>query len=261
MNCQEFQEQLDAALDERSVISADGESSIDRDTVAHAESCSDCQLLYEEHVLIEAALASWIPRRPVIDVADRVIEAARQEGLITSNGADVASEVVSEFVSAEVLNSHLSPVVRPADTSEGSPRRSLWPTVTTVALVLIAIAIVFNDQPNQVAEIDSQDDQHIPRLIPTPQPEQLDEPQDQLADIGELVADARSAWQGILRRVSHQASGFRVFVPDFDDELGITKGIVPDEADDNAEPIEPSAMDKAFWFLFDDADTVSVQTI
>jgi hypothetical protein len=97
--------------------------------------------------------------------------------------------------------------------------------------------------------------------FPEQQPRLLDGPEDQLADISHLVADAQSAWRGITSRVSHQASGFGVFVPDLKSELGISSDselLEPGSETENPgsdvekrESTEPSAVEKAFEFLFD----------
>lgn len=267
MNCQEFCEQLDAALDERRMVSRQtgsaGETSApNAEIIAHAESCPDCQLLYEEHVLIETALAAWMPLRTAFDLTDRVIEAAREEGLISSN----SSSMPDAGPAIEVLDSDRSAAVAPENVSELPARRNIWATVVTVALVLAAVTLVFRERSGNVVK---QDKTPLP-FSPNSQPEQLNEPQDQLADIGHLVADAQSAWQGITSRVSHQASGFSVFVPNLTDDLGISdvtgsletapEATDPNDRSEPAEPMEPSAVEKAFEFLFDD-EPGSTQTI
>jgi hypothetical protein len=270
MNCQKFHEQLDAALDQRRFVSSQTGSVGDADLVAHAESCADCRVLYEEHVLIETALAAWTPLRPAVDLTDKVIEVARKEGLISSNTSAIA---VSSDAKARELSSDNSPYVMvsagPSDDSfDFLHRRStILAMATTAVLLLIAAFIVFRDGQNQLAK----DQQPAQQLFPDRQPEQLDEPQDQLADIGHLVADAQSAWQGITRRVSHQASGLSVFVPDLKTELGIsdTAGsfeMIPDDPNPDGGSImrkatQPSAVEKAFEFLFDDDESAGTQTI
>lgn len=274
MNCQTFREQLDVALDERCAVSnqADSADAGGADVIAHAESCADCRLLYEEHVLIEAALAAWMPLRTAFDLTDRVIEAAREEGLISSNGTSVAAEVAGASLHTSLLNSDHLPVVDQVLSSAAPARRSIWPTLVTVALVLVAVAIVFRRKPDDIDQPEYTIEALQPRqLFPNQQPGPLDESQDQVADISHLVADAQSAWQGITSRVSHQASGLKVFVPDLKNELGIS-GVAesldmdPDASDPDGDPespdsSEPSAVEKAFDFLFDDAESVGIRTI
>lgn len=277
MNCQEVREQLDAALDDQRVVSGQTDVARDADVVAHAESCPDCRVLYEEHLLIESALAVWTPRRPAVDLTDRVIDAARQEGLISSNGSAVAAEVATEVGSADlrvgqlgsddssfgVTSSRLS-----NDASDFVRRRStILAAATTAVLILLAAFIVFREGQNQMAK----DVRPAEQLFPDQQPRLLDDSQDQVADIGHLVADAQSAWRGITSRVSHQASGFSVFVPDLKNELGISDvmespdgtpdSASPDNDDESQNSPRPSAVEKAFEFLFDDAESGNTRTI
>jgi len=276
MNCQEVREQLDAALDEQRVVS--GQTNVDRDAdvVAHAESCPDCRVLYEEHLLIESALTVWTPRRPAVDLTDRVIEAAREEGLISSNGSAVAADVGNAELRVGQLGSDDSPYLFTAalprtglfDTpSRLQSRLQILATATTAVLLLLAAFIVFREGQNQMAK----DERPAQQLSPDRQLRQLVEPQDQVADIGHLVADAQSAWQGITSRVSHQASGFSVFVPDLKNELGISDmmesperapgSVNPDNDEESQKSTRPSAVEKAFEFLFDEAGSGNTRTI
>lgn len=268
MNCKTFREQLDAALDERRAVSGRA-SSADADVLAHAESCADCRVLYEEHVLIETALAAWKPLQAAFDLTDRVIEAAREEGLISSNGA---TEVVGPRLHDGLLNSDHGPVVAQESSSRAPARRSIWPTLVTISLVLVAVAIVFRRKPENIDQPESIVEESQPQeLFPDRQPEPLDGSQDQIADISHLVADAQSAWQGITSRFSHQANSLKVFVPDLKSELGISgvaeslnlepKAFDPDGDPDSSTPTEPSAVEKAFEFLFDDAESAGTRTI
>ncbi|MGZ0162428.1 MAG: hypothetical protein ACKVII_00845 [Planctomycetales bacterium] len=272
MNCQEVREQLDAALDDQRVVSGQTKVARDADVVAHAESCPDCRVLYEEHLLIESALAVWTPRRPAVDLTDRVIEAARQEGLISSNGSAVAADVGSADLRVGQLGSddcpYLFTAALPRTRMFDAPSRlQILAAATTAVLILLAAFIVFREGQNQIAK----DERPAQQLSPDRQTQQLVEPHDQVADIGHLVADAQSAWRGITSRVSHQASGFSVFVPDLKNELGIsdvmesperTPGSVnPDNDDESQKSTRPSAVEKAFEFLFDDAESGNTRTI
>jgi hypothetical protein len=265
MNCQEVREQLEAALDDQRVIPNRSGNARQAELVAHSESCADCRVLYEEHLLIESALTAWIPRRPIVKLTDRVIEAARQEGLISSNGSAVAAEVGGADVLVERPASAAGSVASSEIPNSSPTRRSILPTIVTVALVLVAVAIVFRGKPGDIVK---QEDPPQPS-VPDPPPELFPQPQDQVADIGHLVANAQSAWRGITSRVSHQASGFSVFVPDLKNELGISDLIDPSEGnsetvdpdEDSRQSSEPSAVEKAFEFLFKDDDTGGTLTI
>ena len=270
MNCQEVREQLDAALDDQRVVSGQTNVARDADVVAHAESCPDCRVLYEEHLLIESALAVWTPRRPAVDLTDRVIEAARQEGLISSNGSAVAAEVGDADLRVGQLGSDDSPYVvtaaRPSD--HFFYRRPALAALAAGALILLTSSLAFY---HIIGRDMAKKDDEIQLPFPDQQPRLLDGSQDQHADISHLVADAQSAWRGITSRVSHQASGFSVFVPDLKNELGISDMIEspdgtpgsssPDEDDESQNSTRPSAVEKAFEFLFDDAESGNTRTI
>lgn len=260
MNCQEFREQLDAALDEQRVVSTQtGAVGIS----AHVESCAECRVLYEEHLLIGAAVAAWKPRRPVVDLTDRVIEATREAGLISSNSSvDTVEVAVAEPIAGKPRtdDSPFAFASTPARSGlfDTPGRLRVLSVAASLVLVFGALTVVFYKQAIQFAG----DEKKTEQLLPDQQPRQLDKSQDQLADIGHLVADAQSAWRGITSRVSHQASGFSVFVPDLKDDLGIP-GVTdsleispepPGSKDDSGsrQSAEPSAVEKAFEFLFDD---------
>lgn len=269
MNCQKIREQLDAALDDQRVISSQTNAPRHPEVLLHIESCSDCRVLYEEHLVIGTALAGWVPQRPAVDLTDRVIDAARQEGLVSSNGSTVAGTFDSSSMGdadprVGRLDSDAGVVVRPDADNTAPQGRNSWPTIVTVALVLMAVAIVFREKPGTVADNNPAPEQ----LVPEQPPELFQPPQDQVADVSHLVADAQSAWQGITSRVSHQASGFSVFVPDLKDDLGISNDLKSatdsDNSIDDAVPrksSEPSAVEKAFEFLFKDDDSSGTLTI
>lgn len=267
MNCQEIREQLDEALDDQRVISIQNDDSRYTGIVSHTESCAECRVLYEEHLLMGSALATWIPRRPIVDLTDRVIETARREGLVLSDGSPVATDFGRADVLAGRPTSDRGSVVSSEFPNASLTRRSILPTIVTVALVLVAVAIVFRGKPGDIVKKDD-----TPLHSPTDrQPALFEPPQDQVADIGHLVADAQSAWRGITSRVSHQASGFSVFVPDLTNELGISGEADSAEQDreanstdrdvDSRRQSEPSAVDRAFEFLFKDDDSGGTLTI
>ena len=269
MNCQEIREELNGALDNQRSITSQTNDPRHAEVLLHVESCSDCRLHYEEHLLIATVLAAWAPQRTAVDLTDRVIDVVRREGLVSSN----ESAVTEAFTGTKMDNADLqegrlesdADVVVRSGPDETLPQgRKIWPTIVTVALVLMAVAIVFREQPGTIAVNDHLQEQVVPE-----QPAELfQQPQDQVADISHLVADARSAWQGITSRVSHQASGFSVFVPDLKHELGIPDAPNPavdsSDASDDVVPqksSEPSTVEKAFEFLFKDGDLSGTLTI
>jgi len=269
MNCQEIREQLDAALDDQRVISSQTNDPRHAEVLSHVESCSDCRVLYEEHLVIGTALAAWVPKRPTVDLTDQVIDAARQEGLVSLNGTAVAGTFESTDVGdtdprVSRLDSDAGVVV-PSSADHTSPQgRNIWPTIVTVALVLMAVAVVFREKPGTIVDNNPAPEQRVPEQPP----ELFQPPQDQVADVSHLVADAQSAWQGITSRVSHQASGFSVFVPDLKGDLGISADQNSASDSDNSshdavprKSSEPSAVEKAFEFLFKDDDSSGTLTI
>ena len=266
MNCQEIREELNDALDNQRCITSQKNDPRHAEVLLHVESCSDCRPHYEEHLLIATVLAAWAPQRTAVDLTDRVIEAVRREGLVSSNGSAMAeaftgTKIDDTDLRESRLESDADVVVCPG-TDETSPQgRNIWPTIVTVALVLMAVAIVFREKPETIAVNDHPQDQ----VVPEQPAEFFQQPQDQVADVSHLVADAQSAWQGITSRVAHQASSFSVFVPDSKHELGILDA--PNPAVDSGDDVvpqkssEPSVVEKAFEFLFKDDDLSGTLTI
>lgn len=255
MNCQEFQESLERSVDERRPLRSP-DAAVDNLIDDHVAECSQCAKLLEQHLLLEAALTEWKPRKRSIDLGDRVLTAvlADRDGTAGTAGGDEPKPAVSPSV-------------------EVSPRANFWPTVVTVALVLLAVAVVFRDRPNQVADDRTKDSPTESPLFPREPEEKLDD-QEQLADLSHLIADAQSAWYGIASRASSRASGLSVFVPDLDSGLGITDVSLPlasptEETPDtpqeasgsSSESSEPSAVEKTFHFLFDQATPAGTRTI
>jgi len=269
MNCQEIREELNGALDNQRSITSQTNDPRHAEVLLHVESCSDCRPHYEEHLLIATALAAWAPQQTPVDLTDRVIDTIRQDGLVSSNGSAVAGAFTSTKMGDAGLRegrleSDTDVVVR-SDTDETSPQgRNIWPTIVIVALVLMTVAIVFREKSGTIAVNDHPQEQVVPEQLA----ELFQQSQDQIADVSHLVADARSAWQGITNRVSDQARGFSVFVPDSKHDLGIpdapNSAVDSGDASDEVVPqnsSEPSAVEKAFEFLFKNDELSSTLTI
>ena len=241
MNCNEFQSVLDCCLEER--------RSPDHSVLSeHAAACADCQSLWDDWLLLERAIGEWNDsREPVdVDLTDRVIAAARREGLVSSKSV------------SSVAGTRSIPSKRGA-----SHQRSVWPLVVTVALVLLAVLIVFRDRPEQVADVPRDpptrfvvitDDVPIPNVaIPEVQP-----------DLEHLSADARSARESLRHRAAEQASDLRVFVPDIRSDMGLDTEYetspkeTPADSDDPM-PL-PDGVNRAFDFLFEAAEPDEPQT-
>ena len=238
MNCNEFQSQLDQALDERQPS--------DQELLSgHAASCPACQRLWDDWLLLEQAVNAWKDRPTTVevDLTDRVIDAARGEGLVSANGMPVDS----------------APVIDPPDI--GTRRRGLLPLIVTAALVLIAALVVFRDGQNHVANNDGNepdekppeelvvvpDESIVPDLPDIPLPEQQ-------PDFDHMIADARLAWQSLTQRASLQANSFSVFIPSRDD-IGLEESdeVEPEESpEEPAVPVPlPDGVNRAFDFLFE----------
>jgi hypothetical protein len=240
MNCSEFQSQLDRCLEER--------RSPDHSVLSeHAAACADCQSLWDDWLLLERAIGEWNDsREPVdVDLTDRVIAAARREGLVSSNSVSVAG-------------------ARAIQSKAGTPhRRGVWPLVVTVALVLLAVLIVFRDGPDQVVDVPQDPPTGvvvIPDHVPIPN---VPVPEVQ-PDLEHLIADARSAWESLRHRAAEQARDLRVFVPDIRADMGLdseneTAPEETPEGSDNPVPL-PDGVNRAFDFLFEADEPDESQT-
>ena len=240
MNCSEFQSQLDHCLEKR--------RSPDHSVLSqHVAACADCQSLWDDWLLLERAIVEWNDsREPVdVDLTDRVIAAARREGLVSSNSVSVAG-------------------ARAIQSKAGTPhRRGVWPLVVTMALVLLAMLIVFRDGPDQVVDVPQDPPTGvvvIPDHVPIPN---VAVPEVQ-PDLDHLIADARSAWESLRHRAAEQARDLRVFVPDIRADMGLdseneTAPEETPEGSDNPVPL-PDGVNRAFDFLFEADEPDESQT-
>lgn len=248
MNCNEFQSQLDLALEERHPPNHPALS-------GHASSCAECQRLWEDWLLLERAVGVWKDRPETIevDLTDRVLDAARRDGLVSSNGVAVAN----------------APTIEPAEADER--RRSIWPLVVTAALVLLAALVVFREGPNQIADNDQSDPQSEPPEEVAVAPDSLIVPDlpdiplpEQQPDFEHLIADARSAWKSLAERATSQASGFSVFLPNIREDIGFEEPEVtqPEETlEIQVGPMPlPDGVNRAFDFLFEQAGPEEPET-
>lgn len=246
MNCNDFQSQLDQALDERQPP--------DQELLSgHAASCPACQRVWDDWLLLDQAIGVWRDRAAAeVDLTDRVIDAARSEGLLSVNGMPVDS----------------APTIEPPDVS--TRRRGILPLIVTVALVLIAAFVVFRDGQNQVANNEGNDpdgkppeelvvvpdDSIVPDLPDIPLPEQQ-------PDFDHMLTDARTAWQSLKQRASLQANSFSVFMPGRDD-IGLEESDEPEPEESPEEPIAPlplpDGVNRAFDFLFEQSGAEEAET-
>lgn len=236
MNCEQFQTELERAIDERQMS--------DRAAlVGHAGSCESCRSSWQDFVLLETALVSW--SQPVeVNLVERVAEAARQdEQLIRSAGKTTSPETSPGPVR-----------------STASPRRRSWLMAATVAVLILGVAIAFRSDPNQTADSD-------PQPIPPPdrngtvRPELNEE--EQYAGVDELLAETRSAWQGIASKAVDRAGGLSVFMPNLSSDLGLPVSSKPETEEPAPEvnveepTLLPGRINRAFDFLLNVSSDVT----
>lgn len=232
MNCEQFQNEIERAIDERSSSASVNANLARANLTGHADSCESCRAAWQDFLLLESALASWT--EPVeVDLVDRVVSAARED---LSKAADSVP----------------SPL-------RGEGTKRTWLTVAAVAVVVLGAAIAFRTDQDQTADNDS----------PLPAPEQnapftpdLNE-DDQYAGVDELLASTRSAWEGIASKAANRASGLSVFVPDLESDLGlpVSSEQKPEELSPKVNVEEPSLIpgriNRAFDFLLDVSDVTT----
>ena len=228
MNCEQFQKEIERAIDERS-----SSASVSANLAGHADSCETCRSTWQDFLLLESALTSWT--EPVeVDLVDRVVEAAQ---------ADFAQKPTS--------------VPSPLG-GEGTARR--WLAIATAAVLVIGAAIAFRPGPDQIANNDSPEPAPEHDVPFTPD---LNE-DDQYAGVDELIASTRSAWEGIASKAASQASGLSVFVPDLKSDLGLPDAEEPEPVEppdvevNGQEPsLIPGEINRAFDFLLDVSDVTT----
>jgi hypothetical protein len=255
MNCEQFQIELERAIDERQLS--------DRPSVSgHADSCESCRSAWQDFLLLESTLASWT--EPVeVDLVDRIIAAARLESVPSPPGGEGARRagegeaqtgIGMPTTNRKTPSSGLRPPSPPrGEGTKSANRRRTWLTVATVAVVLLGAAVAFRPGPDQTADDDS------PRPTPNHSPFEPDlNEDDQYAGVDELLASTRSAWEGIRSKAVNQASGLSVFVPDLNSDLGLPgpdSSTNPQEPSPKESPEEesliPGELNRAFDFLLD----------
>lgn len=244
MNCHEFETQLDQAIDGRQLANASA-------VREHAEACIECAHKWQDYLLVESAIAGWHKEPFEVEIVDHVIEAAREEGLIASNGSTVPDDLRSPMIPQEIA---------PSSVGMKSVRR-FWPTIVTVALVLVAAVLVLRDRPDQVAHDDPPNPDPV-EIVELPEYHYPPESEEEPPNLDALLADARQAWLGITRRAGRRADDFRVFVPDISNDLGIEPESSETQLDDDEsrEESAPDRIQRAFDFLFEASGPPPQQT-
>ncbi|MBI1310525.1 hypothetical protein GC176_04390 [bacterium] len=265
MTCDEFQKQLDDTIDRR----LDGDRSPDRlfgpttgpvaalnaatpndggsgsvKTVLedHAARCSTCRERWGEFQLLERAIVEWrgSPKTspPSDDFTERVLREIRAAGL---RPADSPSTDVGTSQPAASNSSN-------ANARTPKPIR-VWEILVTVALVLIAVFVVFRDSGSQLAEHGTEQGPASP----------FESPQDnELVDLTDLLSDARVALTGLTERASERAGRFRVFVPDVSSSLTLDAGSTSPA---NSQPSEPSPQNSGDTPTDSESDNISSESL
>ena len=212
MTCDEFQKQLESAIDRQ--LDGDREAD-DREAgsvelEAHASGCEACRELWQDFVLLERAVTEWRTRLSSqelsSDFTERVLREVRDAGLPSVETASSSAGETKPAVETRRATA--------ATSREPKPIRA-WEIVVTVALVLVAAFAVFRDGGNQIAENDIEDSPSSPFETP---------PDNEVADLSDLLSDARIVLSSLTERASEKAGGFRVFVPDVTNSFTLDSG-------------------------------------
>ncbi|MHC4880940.1 MAG: hypothetical protein ACYTGL_31195 [Planctomycetota bacterium] len=215
MTCDEFQKQIEDAIDSR----LDGEQLAEscaadgHELAAHAAGCAACRERWQEFQLLEIAVSAWrgSPRTPKLsdEFTDRVL---RELKAGRAMGATAGSPGSAVFPAQDTAGQAGSGTRSRPDAGEqtAKPIRA-WEIVLTVALVLVAVFVVFRDDGSQLAHDDSVPEQPGPFD---------DRDSEEVADLTDLLSDARMALSSMTERASEKAGRFRVFVPDVSSGLG-----------------------------------------
>ena len=225
MTCDEFQRLIEDAIDCR----LDGQQLANRHGTdyfeTHAAKCPACHARWQEFQLLESALVEWRTRPTSLSLSaeftDRVLREVTElpEHCTTSetDSGDGRTVLTPESDLEHDINLN---AVQNTDTRLHSPNmdreheaRSIraWEIVVTVALVLIAVLTVFRNDDSQLAKDETDNSPSMPFE---------NSRTDELADLTDLLSDARMALAGITERASEKAGQFRIFVPDVSSGLG-----------------------------------------
>lgn len=131
MNCTAFRTAITAALEDRQALPPE--------IGAHLDTCHDphCQADWDEAVLLQRAIGSWLSSQPKIDVADAVVSAWR-------SGQDVAVPVFAATVRID-----RSPERRSRSTAAG-----VMVAISAAAVALVAVLLNSSGPDRPVAHRD-----------------------------------------------------------------------------------------------------------
>lgn len=238
MNCTEFQQRLEAAVDDRQFVHSSELSE-------HVTTCSSCHELWDEYLLLENAIAQWRGKRLGIDLTDRVLVAHRAERVTTP----VATMTGTPHIATPSSESQVTLVRVHTPTSSMKWWPMLIPAIAALALAVMVLVSREGSRERQLARPDSK----------------LSVPPEELADLSEIVDDAKSAWLGLARSTADRTRGLSVFIPSLRSSNGDEAPSQPMEADvlddmnQGLKPV-PDEFRRAFEFLIDAAQWDESQT-
>lgn len=228
MNCTEFQQRLEAAVDERR-MSASTEFN------EHAAVCLSCREQWDEYLLLEAAIASWRNKRLDVDLTERVLADFRAERQAPSVSREPVASVTLERVSDSPSSMKWWPMLIPA-----------------VAALALAVAVLLNRSSRYEEQVARND---APPKVQT----------EEFADLSEIVDDAKSAWLGLARTTADRTKGLRVFIPSLSSSSTDDGASPPMDSDmledmNNGLTPVPNEFRRAFEFLIDAAQWDEAKT-
>lgn len=238
MNCTQFQQQLEAAVDNRQLAQSPELSE-------HTTTCFSCRELWDEYLLLETAIAQWRGTRLDLDLTDRVLAAYRAERAT----APVAIMTSNQTTTPPPSESQVTLVRVPTPASGTRWWPMLIPAIAALALAVMVLISREGSRERQVVQ---------PDIKPSMPPEEL-------ADLSEIVDDAKSAWLGLARSTADRTRGLSVFIPSLRSAPGDEAPSPPMDVDmledmhPGLKPV-PDEFRRAFEFLIDAAQWDESQT-
>lgn len=211
MNCNGFQSELRRAIEQR-------EAAGRADLRAHADVCPRCAPEWEQHALLEAAVAGWKGRIPQVDLADRIM----------AHWAFDAGAELAERLTAELGDQPVAPRCEPAPslpvvvtTGRRRNRQTIgkWAAVgaAVAALVILLSPLVWRPDAErqagpQVADVPA------PAAPVADSPAQPDVPplrrDTQTARVDAAVREAGTAWLGLANEATGTVREMAAFFPE-----------------------------------------------
>ena len=248
MNCKEFRKQLAAAIEDRR--SLDGFASL-----PHVSDCAACRQAIEDQQRLDAAIPLWRSRRLEADISARVLMQWREsvgcDSIATPNQQYDAVETSRQPSAVEWSrwNRNLQTAITVTidrSAPEATSTRRLWPVIVALTGAL-ALAVAVLVRPT----FEAQEAAAIKPVSPA-------QNSDQLADLSDIVEDAKSAWLGLAQSTAARTRGLRVFLPtlesrDAETAMPPEMDMIMDDMPNSAAPV-PNELKRAFEFLLDAAE-------